>query len=142
MACIEVHRDVGQVQLLKSVLDARIVRRLRICALCYVEVGHHVRETVGLDDEKDADVAECGDLQPDGVDVCLVIGSGIERQHVARIYGRFRTDTKTVQREWRDKDRAKNLQAVVRDAVLAVRRRRSTITVWQVVNHEEARKTR
>lgn len=46
--CVEVHGDVGQVELLQSIVDTLQVGALRIGAFGDVEVGHQVGQAVGF----------------------------------------------------------------------------------------------
>lgn len=87
MTGINVHRHIRQVELLKRVLDTLVIRCLRISALGYVEIRHHVGETVRLDDEQGADVAKSGELHLDCVDVGLVVGNTVVGNAVLAIGG-------------------------------------------------------
>lgn len=93
MTSIDVHRHIRQIQLLKCILNAFIVRRLRIRTLGHVEVGDHVRQTVGLDNKQGADVAERGELHLDCVDVGLVVGDAVVGNAVLAIGGGGRAIT-------------------------------------------------
>ena len=51
VSCIHIHRDVGQVELLQSILRGQQVVVLGVGALGDIEVGHQVGERVWLDDQ-------------------------------------------------------------------------------------------
>lgn len=87
MAGVDVHGDVGQVQLLEGVVDALVVGRLRGGALGHGEVRHHVGERVGLDHEDGAHVAVGDELRADGVDVGLVVGHAVVGDGVLAVGG-------------------------------------------------------
>lgn len=87
MAGVDVHGHVGKVELFERVVDALVVRRLRVGALGDVEVGHHVGERVGLDDEQRAHVAVGHELRADRVDVRLVVGHAVVCDAVLTVGG-------------------------------------------------------
>lgn len=71
---IEIHGDIGQVQLLEGVDRQLLVCGRRAAALLNVHVGDHVGKRIGLNDEDDADVRVLNDVLADPVNVGLVVG--------------------------------------------------------------------
>ena len=53
VARVDVHDDVGKVEVLEGVGDAVAVTRSRVLASLHVRVGDQVGERVGLDDERE-----------------------------------------------------------------------------------------
>jgi hypothetical protein len=56
VSSVEVHDDVGQVELLKSVRNSLTVTVRRLLAGCQVGVGDQVGERIRLDDECESDI--------------------------------------------------------------------------------------
>lgn len=75
VASVDIHSDVGQVELRQGVLHGDQVVVLGVGTLGHVEVRHQVGKRVGLDDKQDPDVRVGDDLLADRVDVRLVLGS-------------------------------------------------------------------
>ena len=67
---IDVHGDVGEVELLEGVGDTFAVAGGRVLAGLFVGVGNEVGEGVGFDDEGDGGV---GVLLEDGDDGCGIL---------------------------------------------------------------------
>lgn len=74
MSSVQVHSDVGEVELREGIVGAFQIRGLGVAALGNVEVGDQVGQRVRLDNEDDAEVAVGDELLPDGIDICLVVG--------------------------------------------------------------------
>jgi len=72
---IEVHGNVGQVELLEGVDSQLLVGGRSSAALGNAHVGDHVGKRIGLDDEDGADVRVSNEILADAVDVGLVVGS-------------------------------------------------------------------
>lgn len=77
MTGIDVHGDVGQVELLQSVCDTVAVARGGVLAGLEVGVGDQVGERIGLDDEGDGSV---GVLLEDGNDGFRIVSKGCDQQ--------------------------------------------------------------
>jgi hypothetical protein len=56
VAGVNVHGDVGQVELLESICDAFFVPGGRVLAGLELDVGDQVRERIGLDDQSNGNV--------------------------------------------------------------------------------------
>ena len=77
VASVEVHSDVGQVELLEGVDSQLLVGGGRAAALLDAHVGHHVGQGIGLNDQEHADIRVGDEVLADGVDVGLVVGSTV-----------------------------------------------------------------
>lgn len=82
MTGIDVHGDVGQVELLQSVCDTVPVARGGVLAGLEVGVGDQVGERIGLDDEGDGGV---GVLFEDGNDGLRIVSKGCDQQRIKRL---------------------------------------------------------
>jgi hypothetical protein len=66
---INVHHDVGKVEILKSVCNTFTVARSGVLASLEIGVGDQVRKGIGLDDESKGGVGVCLDLGDNGINV-------------------------------------------------------------------------
>lgn len=85
MASVEIHGDIGEVEIDEGVVGALQIRGLGVAAFGDVEVRHKVGQGVGLDDQDDAGVAVRDELLPDRIDVRLVVGHAAVRNAVLAV---------------------------------------------------------
>jgi len=70
---IEVHGNVWQVESGNGILDAGFISSLSVCALCNVQVGDHVGQTIWLNDESNWDIWVQLDDGSHGVNVLALV---------------------------------------------------------------------
>ncbi len=111
VASIEVHGNVGQVELLEGIHGQLLVGRGGAAALGDVHVGDQVGKGVGLNDQDGADIRVLDEERADGADVALVVGGTTAGDGELAVGGSSGTKTMSALREKGQSRRRRHVRA-------------------------------